>query len=339
MPAFVLTILLLSAQALYEDVVADKLIRSATESTYMLHLDDARTAARELQRKYSDHPAGYLIEAETYWWQAQADPGNKKIEDDYYHAQHLAQEKAERAVQAAKYYKPELLAYLASAYGSYARFQVTQKDAYLGALRAGLQAHSYAEQVFALDKDYYDVYVGLGAFNYFAGTLPSAIKPFAWRLGATGNKNLGVDQLQTAIQKARYSRTEGRIVYYSALLSNKEYSAALPLLEGLISDYPDNFVLYDWAEVWFSEQSKHSEGADYFERLHEKELKRSPLMAQYALLEKAELQLEGNRKTEAMLTLQRIRAIPNSDPLLYRKVAALEKAAKGALRKKSWRAK
>src|SRR5215469_10534906 len=169
MPAFVLTILLLSAQALYEDVVADKLIRSATESTYMLHLDDARTAARELQRKYSDHPAGYLIEAETYWWQAQADPGNKKIEDDYYHAQQLAQEKAERAVQAAKYYKPELLAYLASVHGSYARFQVTQKDAYLGALRAGLQAHNYAEQVFALDKDYYDVYVGLGAFNYFAG--------------------------------------------------------------------------------------------------------------------------------------------------------------------------
>src|SRR5207237_6150185 len=111
-------------------------------------------------------------------------------------------------------------------YGSYARFQVTQKEAYFGALRAGLRAHDYSEQVFALDKDYYDIYVGLGAFNYFTGTLPAVIKPFAWLFGASGDKNVGVDQLQTAIQKARYSRTEARIVYYSALLSNKEYAFA-----------------------------------------------------------------------------------------------------------------
>src|SRR6267143_7020041 len=118
MLGFALTILLLSTPDLYEDTAADKLIRSATQSTYMLQLGEARAAARELQRKYPDHPAGFLIEAETYWWEAQEDPGSKKIEDAYYRAQQLAQEKAERAIQAAKYYKPELLAYLASAYGS-----------------------------------------------------------------------------------------------------------------------------------------------------------------------------------------------------------------------------
>jgi len=327
MLCFVLTIWWLSGPALYEDGVADNLIRSATESTYMLNLAGARAVARELQRKYSDHPAGFLIDAETYWWEAQEDPGSKRIENDYYHAQQLAQEKAERAIQAAKYYKPELLAYLASAYASYARFQVTQKEAYFTALRAGLRAHDYAEQVFALDKNYYDIYVGLGAFNYFAGTLPAVIKPFAWLFGASGDKNLGVDQLQTAMEKARYSRTEGRIVYYSALLSNKEYGLAFPILERLISDYSDNFVLYDWAAVWFREQNKSPDGADYFERTYEKQLKRSPLMAQYALLEKAELQLAGTRKMEATQTLHRIRAIPHSDPLLFRKVEALEKAA------------
>ena len=53
--------------------------------------------------------------------------------------------------------KTELLAYLASAYASYARFQVTQKDAYLSALRAGLKAHDNASQVYALDPNYYDI--------------------------------------------------------------------------------------------------------------------------------------------------------------------------------------
>jgi hypothetical protein len=328
MLGFILAIALVTPPALYEDPAANNLIRSATESTYMLRLEDARNAARELQRKYPDHPAGFLIEAETYWWEAQADPFSKKIEDSYYRAQQTAQEKAEKAIQAGKYYKPELIAYLASAYGSYARFQVTQKEAYFSALRAGLRAHDYAEQVYALDKNYYDIYVGLGAFNYFSGTLPPVIKSFAWLFGATGDKHLGVQQLQTAMEKARYSRTEARIVYYSALYSNKEYATAFPVLEKLVADYPDNFVLYDWMDVWFADQNKTAEGAEYFERIFTREEKRSPLLAQYALLEKADLQVQGARKADAQQTLQRLRSLPLSDPLLRKKVEGLEAEAR-----------
>src|SRR4030095_10934468 len=196
------------------------------------------------------------------------------------------------------------------------------------AMRAGMRAHKYAEQVYALDKMYYDIYVGLGAFNYFAGTLPSVIKPFAWLLGAHGDKNLGVEQLQQAMQKARYSRTEARIVYYTALLSNKEYGAAFPVLEKLIVDYPENFVLYVWATEWFGQQGKNLEGAEYFERTYAKQVTRSETMAKYALLEKAGLQLAQNRKTEALQTLQRIKERPGSDPLIAIKVELLEKEAR-----------
>jgi hypothetical protein len=328
MLGFILTILLVSSPALYDDPSADRLIRYAMDATYMLRLTDARAAARELQQRYPDHPAGFLIAAETYWWEAQQDPENKQVESSYYRAQELAQAKAESAVKAGKYYKPELLAYLASAHGSYARFQVTQKDSYFSALRAGLKAHKYAEEVFALDKNYYDIYVGLGAFNYFSGTLPSMIKPFAWLFGAHGDKDVGIEQLQTAMQKSRYSKTEARIVYYSALLANKEYAAAFPVLERLMADYPDNQVLYIWATEWFREQRKNLEGAEYFEKVFEKEMKRSPGMARYALVEKANLQLAHTRKAEALQTIQRIRAIPGADPGLYSKLQALEKAAR-----------
>jgi hypothetical protein len=125
MPGFLLTILLAASSALYDDPAADRLIRTAEESTYMLHLEDARAAARELQQRYPEHPAGFLITAETYWWEAQADPHNEKIESAYYKAQELAQDKAESALKAGKYLKVEVLAYLASAHGSYARFEVT----------------------------------------------------------------------------------------------------------------------------------------------------------------------------------------------------------------------
>jgi predicted Zn-dependent protease len=130
------------------------------------------------------------------------------------------------------------------------------------------------------------------------------------------------------MEKARYSRTEARIVYYSALLSNKEYAPAFPIVEQLVSDYPDNFVLYDWLAEWFLEQNRNSEGAEYFERIFVKEQKRSPLMAQYALLEKAELQVVGARKAEAVQTLERLRSLQISDTLLRKKVEALQTEAK-----------
>jgi len=324
----VLTILLAIGTALYDDPAADRLIRIAMDATYHMRLNDARTAALELQKRYADHPAGFLIMAETYWWEAQADPNNQKIEQAYYRAQQLAEGKAEAAVKAGKYSQPEVLAYLASAHGSYARFEVTQKGSFYRAMRAGMRAHKYAEQVYALDKMYYDIYVGLGAFNYFAGTLPSVIKPFAWLLGAHGDKNLGVEQLHTAMQKARYSRTESRIVYYTALLSNEEYAAAFPILEGLMTDYPDNFVLYGWASEWFRQQKKNLEGADYFERMYSKQINRSGALAKYALLEKADLLVEQKRKTEAVQTLERIKTMPGSDPLISMKVQTLEQEAR-----------
>src|SRR5262245_6571828 len=211
--SWLLALTLVAGNALYEDPVGDRLIRHASDSTYRLQLDKARSAARELQQRFPDHPAGFLIMAETYWWEAQGDPGSSKIEDAYFRAQELAENKAEAAAKSGRYSKAEALAYLASAHASYARFQVTQQESYFMALRAGLRAHKYAEEVYALDNNYYDIYVGLGAFNYFAGTLPSAIKPFAWLLGARGDRDLGLRQLQTAMEKARYSQTEGRIVY------------------------------------------------------------------------------------------------------------------------------
>jgi hypothetical protein len=320
-----LALFMAGGSALYEDPVADRLIRTAMDATYHLRLPEARNAAGELQKRYPDHPAGFLIMAETYWWDAQRDPSNKKIEEAYYHAEDLAEKKAEQALDAGRYSKPEILAYLASVHGSYARFQVTQKEAYFSAMRSGLRAHKYAEQVYALDKNYYDIYVGLGAFNYFAGTLPSVIKPFAWLIGASGNKDLGIEQLNTAMQRARYSRTEARIVYYTALLSNKEYAAALPVLERLIADHPDNSVLYIWATEWFRQQRRNLEGAEYFERMYAKQTPRSMTMAKYALLEKAQLLLAQGNKADAAQTLQRIRGMGGSDPLIAMKVKALEK--------------
>ena len=318
-------LLALALPFLYEDPATDKLIRQTMESSYNLHLEDARASALALEKKYPDHPAGFTLMAETYWWEAQMDPGNGKIEDAYYDAQEIAVKKAEDALKLNKYAPIEVTAYLASAHGSYARFQVTQKSAFFSAMRAGLRAHRYAEEVYRMDNNYYDIWVGLGAFNYFTGSLPAVIKPFAFLIGARGDKSLGFEQLRVATERARYSQTEARIVHYTALLEDKQWGPAFQILEKLMSDYKDNFVLYTWVTDWYRQQDKNLEGADYFERIQQNQLPRSPLMAKYALLEKARLFSAHNRPADARQTIARLRLIPGSDALLVGKVQAFER--------------
>src|SRR5262245_10813549 len=187
---------------IYQDSTADSLIRRTMEASYDLRIADARASAKELEKRFPDHPVGYTLFAETYWWEAQMDPLNESIEKTYYSEQEAAVSKAEAAIKAAKYPRIETTAYLASVWGSFARFQVTQKEAYFSALRAGLRAHKHAEEVYNMDKTYYDIYVGTGAFNYFSGSVPAVIKPFAWLIGARGNRELGIQQLKIAMDKA-----------------------------------------------------------------------------------------------------------------------------------------
>jgi hypothetical protein len=86
--------------------------------------------------------------------------------------------------------------------------------------------------------------------------------------------------------------------------------------------------LYTWVTEWFRQQNKNLEGAEYFERMYAKQVTRSETMAQYALLEKAILQLAHSRNSEALQTLQRIKDRPSANPLIAMKVQTLEKEAR-----------
>jgi hypothetical protein len=313
---------------LYQDASADRLIRGAMHANYELRFDESRKLTQTLQQTYPDHPAGYLLAAESCWWEAQADPRNRSVERTYYAAQKAAAEHGLEALKHDKYARIELLSYLASSYGSLARFQLTNKSANFSALRAGIKALNYARQVHEMDAQYYDVYTGLGAYNYFTATLPAVIKPFTFLIGARGDKELGFAQLRDAMEKSRYSRTEAKIVYYSVLLEEKRYADALHLLEELMLEFPDNFVFYKWVSSLFETQHKLDDGIQYLDSLADRRLERSPLLATHALVYKASLEHTAGRDVQAKQTLERIKSIPATDRFIQPQVTTLEKVLK-----------
>jgi hypothetical protein len=320
-----LLFLVAAGSFIYEDPAADQAIRQTLHATYSLNLPEARRTAKSLQTRFPDHPVGFVMEAETYWWEAQSDPGNKTIEKAYETIQELSVEKAEQALRAKKYPELEINAYLASAYGSKARFHLTQYGAGWGTVRTGMRAHSYADKVYKADPNYIDILVGIGAYNYFADRVPTIIKPFAWLLGASGDAELGFRQMRMAIERGRYSRTEGLIVYFTALMKDRQYGEAMNVIERLQADYPNNYVLYTWVTQLFREQGKNLEGAAYFE----KKVQAVPRLSMYVLLEKAQLENAHGNVADARRTLTRLRAAGKPDAALTRRIQALEKSLRG----------
>jgi tetratricopeptide (TPR) repeat protein len=316
--------LLLAQNFIYKDPAVDQSIRAAMRANYDLRLDESRKLTSGLQNMYPDHPVGYLLEAERYWWEAQANPEDKAIEKAYYAAQKAAVEKGTEALKQNKYARIELLSYLASSYGSLARFQLTRKSAYYSALRAGVNAIQYAHQVYEMDPNYYDVYTELGAYNYFTAVLPAVIKPFAFLIGVRGQKERGFEQLRIAMESSRHSRTEAKIIYYAVLLQEKRYPDALRLLEELMAEFPDNFVFYDWAFSWFEMQRKSADGIQYFDSLARNQLEGSTLQAKRALLKKASFEHMVGRDATATQTLQRIKSLPGTDRAFQTQMTALE---------------
>jgi predicted Zn-dependent protease len=108
-------------------------------------------------------------------------------------------------------------------------------------------------------------------------------------------------------------------------MKDADYDESFRVLRGLMSDFPQNHALYAWAEQWYVDQEKLTDGVEYFEKLHAEKLTASPRLAQQALYHKADLQYELDRRADARATLTRLRALGTPDPALGRTLTAFEK--------------
>ncbi|MEW5978532.1 MAG: hypothetical protein AB1898_22275 [Acidobacteriota bacterium] len=253
--------------ALTPDV--DRIIRSGLDHMYHLDLQAADRQFDELVRRFPDHPIGYMYKAELVWWQALRDKNNKKLQDRF-------DEYTDKAIDAGNALIKKSPGdfhghlYLASAYGNRTRFKVTVTKSYFGAMRSGMKGNDQNQQACALRPNYVDCLIGIGAYNYFAGSLPAVIKPFAWMLGARGDREQGLKQLELAAAKGEYGQTEAKIVLLGVYYNEKRFDDYHRLLTALIDQYPSNHVFYMWLADFFINQQKLDEGIQYFSNLIKK---------------------------------------------------------------------
>ncbi len=102
------------------------------------------------------------------------------------------------------------------------------------------QAENEATALLAVDPNAKDAYVALGAGHYIIGCLPGYKRAFLWFGGIHGDKERGIEEMQTAVSQGHYLQPFAKILLALAYRREHQPDRARELLAQLTQQFPTN---------------------------------------------------------------------------------------------------
>jgi tetratricopeptide (TPR) repeat protein len=236
----------------------DQRIETARHGMQLLmdgEFDEAIQVFHQIEQTAPESPLGYVLEADANWWKIYLTEGNLIDPDvfealseavtpydaDFQRLSNLAIQKAEAQIHS---HQDEARAHLYEgfAYALEARLEAL-RDHSLATARAAKKMRSLSLTALKLDPTLYDADLGVGIYNYFEATLPGYVKMLRFLiLLPGGNRELGLQQLQTAADKGEITKGEAQFHLAKNFSRNSEqqYAKSLEILQAMTRDYPDN---------------------------------------------------------------------------------------------------
>jgi len=212
-----------------------------------------------------EHPVGYFLKAEAYWWQFLNDRQNGRARRELGRWLEAAIERGEQRLVA----DPddvETLFIVGSAYGRRGMLAGTAKDAW-GAARDAKRAKGKLDRVRTLDPGNVDAVAAKGLYEYYVGTFGSVTRAASRVLfGLRGDRAAGLQALDTARRSGTYTRTEAGFFQGLFYLQFEERPAdAQPILDRLRREYPRNLYFATMAAYARQRQRRYAEARPMYE--------------------------------------------------------------------------
>jgi hypothetical protein len=109
-------------------------------------------------------------------------------------------------------------------------------------LRNAVGARRDHERVLALDPNYVDAKLVVGAHNYVVGSLPWSAKVAAAIVGLSGSKDKGLEYLREVAASNGENSVDAKVVLSLFLRREHRYDEAGALMEALAARYPRNYL-------------------------------------------------------------------------------------------------
>lgn len=227
----------IEGQQLFPSYV-DSLLDRAVYSIYDLRYDRATEVLSRITGVYPERPEGYFFTGAYFLFRYSVE-GKYEVAllDSFRVYNDLAIEKANRSLGNPSGERAALFI-LGGAYGYRARY-FFERRSFFSAISPAKNGLRYLEMVLGKDTTVYDAYLGLGMFNYFTGQIPLWAKPFAFLLGISGDRSVGILQLKKAMREGRCARFDAADVLSQIYrFYEKDAGQALATVETILSEFP-----------------------------------------------------------------------------------------------------
>jgi Tfp pilus assembly protein PilF len=122
-------------------------------------------------------------------------------------------------------------------------FFLVQKD-WSSALHDSTTARKMHNRVSELDPANVDARLVQGLHDYVIGSLPSFYKMFGFLIGFHGDKERGIRTVEQVAAHGSLNRIDAQVFLAAVYRREHQPAKALPLVEGLITRFPRNYLLH-----------------------------------------------------------------------------------------------
>lgn len=161
---------------------------------------------------------------------------------------------------------PDALYFLGAVHGVLAGYEASTARKFFAAMRNGSRNVDLHQKVVELKPDYYDAYLAIGTYHYILGTLPFYMKALAAIGGMRGNKQKGIAEMQTVVEKGSNS-DDASVLLLAVFQNEKRPQDALAILQRLSAKYPRNYLFRLETACTLVELKRHDDAYAQFESL------------------------------------------------------------------------
>jgi tetratricopeptide (TPR) repeat protein len=139
-----------------------------------------------------------------------------------------------------KFYYAGVLGYLARSYGL--------NRSWWSAFQTGQDAESLMDEIIEEDTEFYDAYLMLGMFEYFADRMSGITSFIASILGFSGDRDTGLEYIKLAYEKGSpvtFGQASLMLIEIYTRMEDNPF-ASLAYFEKFLEKYPGNFRINSW---------------------------------------------------------------------------------------------
>ena len=240
-------------------------IRAGIDAAYDFDYGEALRRFDRVVAARPDHPVGYFLRAEAYWWQYLNDRRNARIEGLLEENLGLAIDRGKARLERDDR-DTEALFVLGSAYGRRGMLAGTHREAWQAASDAR-KAKKYLGRLREVAPGIVDAVAADGLYRYYVSRF-GAVARTASRLlfGLEGSREEGLASLDRARREGSYTRTEAAFFQGLFYLQFENRPAeAGEILDGLRARYPHNPYFATMAAYAHQKQGQFLEARRLYE--------------------------------------------------------------------------